>query len=347
MLGLSGRKRGNPWGQATFPWSNTPHWRAAQHGLDCGVATMTASGASADLFIGVDGGGTSCRARLEDKEGHYLGSGAAGAATTRLGVESSLAAITKACLAAAQDAGLGPDSLAGMNAGVGLAGMGRHGIMDELTRASHPFRSISFASDAWIACLGAHNGEDGGIVIAGTGSIGFAIVNGREHRVGGYGFPISDEGSGAEIGLHAIRLSLRAHDGRIAHTPLSRDLMSRFGNDPFAVVAWAERASGTEFASFAPRVLEHAENGDAIATQIVRNAARQVGAMVNKLAAIAPRVSLLGGLAAPLQKWLEPHVQQSLTSPAHDAVAGALLLARRDAICERSRQKAAASLLGD
>jgi glucosamine kinase len=223
-----------------------------------------------------------------------------------------------------------------MHAGVGLAGMGRKGLFEQLNAARHPFRSIAFASDAWIACLGAHNGEDGGIVITGTGSIGFAVVNGREHRVGGYGFPISDEGSGAEIGLHAIRLSLRAHDGRIAQTSLSRDLMSRFSNDPFAVIAWAERASATEFASFAPRVLEHAENGDPLAIRIVTNAGRQIGAIVGSLAKLTPRVCLLGGLAAPLRKWLEPHVEQVLTTPAHDAVAGALLLARRNAICERS-----------
>ena len=149
----------------------------------------------------------------------------------------------------------------------------------------------------------------------------------------------------SQIGLHAIRLSLRAHDGRIAHTPLSRDLMSRFGNDAFAVIAWAERASATEFASFAPRVLEHAENGDALAIRIAVNAARQIGAMVSNLTAITPRVCLLGGLAAPLRKWLEPQLQQALTSPVHDAVAGALLLARRNAICERLRQTAATTFL--
>ena len=301
---------------------------------------------SASLFIGLDGGGTSCRARIEDHNGRYLGSGVAGAATTRLGVESSLAAMTKASLAAAQDAGLGPDALASMHAGAGLAGFGRQGIQEQLGAARHPFRSLVFASDAWIACLGAHDGQDGGIVIAGTGSIAFAIVNGREHRIGGYGFPISDEGSGAEIGLHAIRLSLRAHDGRIAHTSLSHDLMSRFSNDPLAVIAWAERASATEFASFAPRVLEHAENGDALAIRIVTNAAGQIGAMVSSLAGLSPRVCLLGGLAAPLRRWLEPRVEQILTAPVHDAVAGALLLARRNAICERARQNAATALLG-
>ena len=69
----------------------------------------------------------------------------------------------------------------------------------------HPFRSVVYAHDATIACIGAHGAKDGGIVIVGTGSVGFAVVGEREIRVGGYGFPISDEGSGADLGLHAIR----------------------------------------------------------------------------------------------------------------------------------------------
>ena len=152
-----------------------------------------------------------------------------------------------------------------MHAGVGLAGIGRKGALEELMRRQHPFRTVVYTNDAVIACLGAHGGKDGGIVIAGTGSVGLALVNGREYRIGGYGFPISDEGSGAEIGLYAIRLALRAHDKRIGETPLMRDLMDRFNNDAYAVVAWAERATATEFASFAPRVFQHAEDGDPLA----------------------------------------------------------------------------------
>ena len=86
----------------------------------------------------------------------------------------------------------------------------------------HPFRSVVYANDATIACIGAHGGTDGGIVIVGTGSVGFAVVEGREIRVGGYGFPISDEGSGADLGLHAIRLALRAYDERAVGDAASR-----------------------------------------------------------------------------------------------------------------------------
>jgi len=296
------------------------------------------------LFIGVDGGGTSCRARIEDEAGRYLGAGMAGAAATRLGIDSSIAAVTRASLAAAEDAGLPPDSLGQMHAGIGLAGIGRRGALEELTQRQLPFRSVVFANDAVIACLGAHGGQDGGIVIAGTGSVGLAMVKGREFRIGGYGFPISDEGSGAEIGLHAIRLALRAHDKRIASTPLARDLMGRFNDDPFAVVAWADRATATDFASFAPRVFQHADEGDRLARRIVSNAARQIGIIVSRLGSLgAPRVSLLGGLAASLSGWLEPDIRQQLTAPEHDAIAGALLLARQDAA--RAQRGAAATFV--
>src|SRR5436190_1059620 len=83
--------------------------------------------------------------------------------------------------------------------------------------------SVCYVNDATIACLGAHGGYDGGVVLVGTGSVALAIVNGREIRIGGYGFPISDEGSGAALGLAALRLALKAHDGRIPGTRLTSE----------------------------------------------------------------------------------------------------------------------------
>ena len=161
------------------------------------------------LFIGVDGGGTGCRARIQDEEGHVLGTGLGGPAAVRLGVDQSMAAVESACGAALAEAGLAADALGGMDAAIGLSGVGRIGALEQLCARPHPFRSVIFVNDAAIACIGAHGGRNGGIVIIGTGSVGFGMVDGREIRVGGYGFPISDEGSGAELGLHAIRLALR------------------------------------------------------------------------------------------------------------------------------------------
>ena len=282
------------------------------------------------LFVGIDGGGTGCRARIEDADGCLLGAGSAGPAAVRLGIDRSLAEVEAASRAAAVDAGLPPSILTEMDAGVGLAGIGRRGVADEIYARSHPFRSVIYANDATIACIGAHSGRDGGIVIVGTGSAGFAMVRGREVKVGGYGFPISDEGSGADLGLRALRQALRAHDGRIAATRLTAEILERFDDDPFSVVAWMDRATATDYATLAPMVMRHANSGDKIARRVVSIAAARVDDMVRYLVECgAPRVALAGGLASSMEPWLAADVRRRLSPIEGDGVAGALLLARR------------------
>ncbi len=294
---------------------------------------MTAAASrSGPLFAGVDGGGTGCRARIEDAEGRVLGTGIAGPAALRIGIERALAEVDKACRAALADAGLASEALGDVHAAVGLAGIGRKGALERLVQQPHPFRSVLYAHDATIACIGAHGGRDGGIVIVGTGSVGFAVIGGREVRVGGYGFPISDEGSGADLGLHAIRLALRAYDERGLGTSLTHEVMTRFHNDPFEAVAWMDHATATDYATFAPLVMRHADAGDPVARRIVRDAAEQIDELARRLTECgAPRVALLGGLASPMQPWLAPDVQRRLVPVEGDGVDGALYLARQAA----------------
>jgi glucosamine kinase len=92
----------------------------------------------AQFYIGVDGGGTSCRARIEDAEGRLLGQGDAGPAATRIGADRSMQAVRTASMAAAIDAGLLPAALAQTSAGVGLAGIDRKGARDVLHFLSPP-----------------------------------------------------------------------------------------------------------------------------------------------------------------------------------------------------------------
>ena len=282
------------------------------------------------LFIGVDGGGTGCRARIADATGRTLGAGHSAPAAVRLGLERALAAVLGAARAAAANAGLPADALSRLYAVVGLAGIGRKSVLAQLKTRPHPFRAVTYVNDATIACIGAHGGRDGGIVIVGTGSVGLALKDGREIRVGGYGFPVSDEGSGADLGLRAIRCSLRSSDGRIAATPLTRAIMARFANDPFEIVAWADHATATDYAHFAPLVMDHAESGDTVAREIVTNAAREADALARRLVAQGvARLALVGGVARRMEPWLADDVRHALVPPEDDAIAGALFLARR------------------
>jgi glucosamine kinase len=281
-------------------------------------------------FLGIDGGGTGCRARIEDEAGTVLGQGISGPATTRLGIDEAWASIARAFGAAIEEADFGASEIARLHAGVGLAGIGRKGALDSLRAIGHPFASIDFVSDGMGACLGAHSGLDGAIVIAGTGSIGLGFADGRDLRAGGYGFPISDEGSGADLGLKAVQLALRAHDGRVEKTALLTEVLHRFQNDPMEAVAWMDRSSATDYAALAPMVMRHADQGDAAGRRIVQAAAEQIDTLVRVLFEKgAPRVTLLGGLASPLEPWLAPDVRRRLKPADGDAVSGAIILARK------------------
>lgn len=281
------------------------------------------------LYLGVDGGGTRCRARIEDAGGTVLGEGTSGPATTRLGVDQAWRSIMHACTSAAEQAGLQQADFAVIRAGIGIAGFGRRGVHAALGRIVHPFASVDFISDGLAACLGAHGGADGAIVVAGTGSIGVGIVGGRELRVGGYGFPVSDQGSGAEIGLQAIRLALLAADGRSATSPLLEEVLGTFDRDPYHAVAWSEQATATDYAAFAPIVFRHAGRGDPIGRRILESAADAIGELLDVfLRQGVDRLSLVGGLSTELSAWLTPDLRSRLSPPQADAVAGALLVAR-------------------
>ena len=78
--------------------------------------------AAGELFLGVDGGGTQCRARLADRAGRILGEGVAGPANIRLGLEASLAAVLDAARQCLAEAGLGTGALGRTVACLALAG---------------------------------------------------------------------------------------------------------------------------------------------------------------------------------------------------------------------------------
>lgn len=286
--------------------------------------------AAAPCFLGVDGGGTGCRARLVDGQDRVLGQGVSGPATTRLGIEAAWASVMRACDAAIEEAGLSPEEVLRLRVGMALAGLGRKGAREALQAQPHPFGVVAFVNDGMGACLGAHSGQDGAIVIAGTGSVGLGVVEGRDLRVGGYGFPVSDEGSGAYLGLKAVQFALRAHDGRLERTALLGEVMQRFADDPAEIIAWMDQATATDYAVLAPMVMRHADQGDPAARRIVQGAAGHVDTLVRALFERgAPRVSLLGGLATPLLAWLAPDVRRRLKPADGDAVSGAIILARR------------------
>jgi glucosamine kinase len=284
------------------------------------------------LLLGIDGGGTKCRARLCAPSGAVLGEAVAGPANIRLGLESSLAAVLQATGQCFDQAGLGSRDLPRVAACLALAGASEPAALAAARRQKYPFGHTTITTDAHAACVGAHRGRDGGVIVVGTGSIGWAALKGRHHRVGGWGLLVSDEGSGAWLGREALRRVLWAHDGRIAWSGLLRILFRQFRDDPHAIVRWTSEASSRDFGSLAPQVVEHANRGDPAGVELMRSAAGHIDALGARLVALGTsRLALVGGLALHMQPWLSRDIQAYLVAPAGDALDGALQLARVDA----------------
>lgn len=282
------------------------------------------------LFLGIDGGGTTSRARLTDADGIHLGEGRSGSSNLNMGIAPATEAILVAARQALAVAGLSDTRMGDIVGGFGLAGANIPALADELRSVPFPFSSFAVTSDAVVACLGAHGGEDGAILILGTGSQGLALVGGEIKAIGGWGFELSDEGSGAVLGRAAIRAAMLAVDGLAPASGLTETILARFANDPSIAAVWGKTATPGDFGSFAPLVFDHFAEGDPVAVELVAVSTGSVARMLNRLIEFgAQRIALMGGLARIYPPLLPADLQRYLVEPRGDAMDGALAFARR------------------
>lgn len=285
---------------------------------------------SPTYLIGIDGGGTCSRARLQDTDGRTLGESTSGPANIRLGLDVAWANIMAAIDGALAAAGLTRDVLHEAALGLGLAGVVTPADCTRTAQACPAtFGRICAAADYHVACFGAFGGADGAIQIAGTGSSGYAIIGGEGQPVGGWGFLLSEKGSAAAIGRDAIRAALEAHDGLATSTPLTEAIIARFGT-PAAIIDWSETARPGDYGALSPLVFELADEGDTVAQALVRQVAADLDHFIAHLIGLgAPKVCLTGGLAPHILPWLSELSIDSLTPPKMDILDGAILMARQ------------------
>lgn len=282
------------------------------------------------LFLGIDGGGTRCRARIVDAEGNVLGEGQAGPANTRLGIARVFGEVKNAAVAALGIAGRDESGLADIHAGIGLAGLSLQSDLEKIIAEPHPFASLAVDTDAFAACLGAHRGADGGIMVLGTGSCGCGVLDGETYTVGGWGFLLADHGAGASVGREALKASLLAHDRVIPETGLSEHLLARFGNSPEKAVLWATTAEPAGYGEIARDVADFADRDDPLACRLMREAGADASKLIRTLAGHGlSRIALTGGFSAPLRPWFDADIETLLVDPLGDALDGAIILARR------------------
>lgn len=282
-----------------------------------------------NYLLGIDGGGTKCQARLTDLEHNSLGEGLAGSSNLSQMGEDALEAIIECASKAFQNAKLPLNKMGNTAVGLGISGAELPTAGALIEHWQHPFASLVYDNDALIACLGAHLGKQGAVLSIGTGIVGWENIKKHSIMRGGWGFPLSDIGSGAWLGLRALQETLKADDGIIPHSPLTQYILNEH-KSARNISAWAFGARSGQFGIYAKVVTEHyaqSKSDDRIAKRLVAEQVCEVEAFLGSIIERKPpRISLLGGMSEFLYPLIQPQMQSELSPPLGDALTGALLL---------------------
>ncbi len=282
-----------------------------------------------DLVLGIDGGGTSCRAAVATAAGVILGRAKSGAANIRTDLTGARSSIVRAAQLAFTEAGIDPELIDRTPALLGLAGS-NVGTYRQQLEAILPFPKCAVESDALIALEGALGSGDGAIAILGTGSAYMLRRGGVARTVGGWGFLVGDQGSGARIGRDLLEETLLGYDNIRPASPLTRALLAVFRDNPRDVVEFTTTAKPGDFGGFAPMVFEHAAKGDQVAEFILSRAVADIEASLGVLDLRDDEpLCLLGGLAALYAPRLSERYRARMLAPAQDALGGAVAMAVR------------------
>jgi glucosamine kinase len=302
----------------------------------------------ASLIIGIDGGQTSTECAIATSEGKVIGVGRGGP-LVHFAVEGSrelfVRSVSEAVQAGWAEAGLSPcavDSvvlgLTGVEAGTPEADTVRE-LLPQVLQADH----VEAHNDAVTALYGAHLGEPGIIVIAGTGSIALGMGMDRQTvRIGGWGWLVGDEGSAAVIGRDAVKAAFHSLDGTGPKTLLEEVLIQHFGvaqTRDLKRLVYASNFGARGFASLAPLVSEATDRRDELASRIIAEAGRDlahaVAVLIDKLsfgeqpipvAPVGGAFVHVHGLRESFARHL-PQLRANLVDPALPPVLGAVIMA--------------------
>lgn len=277
------------------------------------------------FWLGIDGGGTNCRAAVADDDGRVLGEGRADAANfIRVGLEAAIRHVRQAVHEACAEAGIDPAEITA--ACVGLAGTSHpdhHRRMLAALKDALPIPDITLETDARVALAGATGNQPGIVIIAGTGSIACGInARGRFARAGGWGPAMGDEGSGSYIGRRALEAVVMAYDYRGEPTAMMEPILRHFGVSsppelPPVIYDDRERAL-REIAQLSRIVVRAAQEGDAVAKEILSDAAielaRAAAAVIEQLRMEqdAFQVAYVGGVFEAGELILKPMREEIL-----------------------------------
>jgi len=232
--------------------------------------------------IGIDGGGTKTLMKLADLDGNLLAYCEGGPANmnsiNRSVLEDTLTRLVSDGLK--QIMGKQSDC---RGLCLGMAGAGRPAekqILKEILGRLGFNETAMVTDDAHIALYGGVGSDEGIILISGTGSICYGRnSHGEACRAGGWGYIIGDDGSGYDLGLSALKHTVRGFDKREENSLLSTMIMERLkidSVDKLVSLIYRSDEGRKIIAGLAPVVDEACRGGDYYAERILKNAVSEL-----------------------------------------------------------------------
>ncbi|MBV9281226.1 MAG: ATPase [Chloroflexi bacterium] len=240
-------------------------------------------------LLGVDGGNSKTDAAVADRTGAVLGIGRAGSGSHQaIGLAPAMVQIRCAAEGALHQAGVEPGTVDA--AAYCLAGADLPQDFDLLRPALDGLalaRRTALHNDTAAALRAGTDEPDAVAVVlgAGTNAAGCS-AEGREIRLAGLGWLSGDWGGGDAIGQEAVRLSVRAWDGRGPETALQGMILEALGvPDVESLIArlYFDDAVRSGVRDLTPLVFEAAERGDSVARDLVRRVAEEAAVTATAL----------------------------------------------------------------
>ena len=285
----------------------------------------------------VDGGGSKSRGRLVDAQGHILADGGeegpCNPSTNSERAAASVLALWQRCAAAA---GLNPRQPGEVALAIGAAGLYVHTARDRFLAALPPFARTVTMSDGYAALIGAGGGKPCGLMIIGTGIAGHRLwSNGLSVQRDAWGWVAGDRGSGAWIGIRALRHATLVLDGIAPRDPLSDRVLAYFGGR----AGLSDAISGigpARLAELAPIVLAAADARIPRALWIKDRAAEHLAALARVLdIGSEDTLYAYGGLAPILGPAIADRLGHAVLTPEADPMKGCYLVAAGKAPTEK------------
>ena len=251
---------------ASFPPADTLLMLA--DALNLGLDDLFSHISQPTYYLGVDGGATKTSFALADSEGNIINEIILGPSNPfDLGFEESAAIMTKGINEITTNIRKKKISF--------FAGISGGGTPDMKERFRVFFDGFGFmssdnGSDAENIIAAGLRGEDGAIIIMGTGSSCFVSRQGQVSRIGGLGYLFDHGGSGYDIGNAAIKAALAMEDKSGEPTIIRDFVLEECGfSSALENLSYFYSIGKSGIASYSPTVFRAYDKGDKVASEIL------------------------------------------------------------------------------